>query len=154
MTATLKPTETIGDDLPILAWQIKRIMKNCAYQEDTKNEYVQWATGDTNRTSLRSITQAQAKKIIRQQEGKEVEKENWAFFNYKNPKHKLLLSLMHQAGWTIELPNKQKVSDLERFSLWLQSSKAPVQKKLQDMNDLELEKTIKAMKGIINSIYK
>ena len=65
MTATkVKPNEVIGDHLPILTWQVNRIMQNCSYQVDTKNEWVQWVTGDVNRTSLKSITQAQAKKII------------------------------------------------------------------------------------------
>ena len=53
MTATkVKPTETIGDDLPILTFQVNRIMKNCQYQVDIKNEWVQWVTADVNRTSL------------------------------------------------------------------------------------------------------
>jgi len=63
MTKTkVKPNETIGDDLPILKWQTNRIMKNCQYNEDTKAEWVQWVTADVKRTSLKSITQAQAKK--------------------------------------------------------------------------------------------
>ncbi len=94
MTATkVKPTETIGDDLPILTFQVNRIMKNCQYQVDTKNEWVQWITADVNRTSLKSITQAQAKKIIMAQEGStpvNQPTENWAVFDKNNPKHHYL----------------------------------------------------------------
>lgn len=163
MTTKVKPNEQIGDDLPILTFQINRIMKNCAYQVDTKNEYVQWVTGDVNRTSLKSITQAQAKRIIRQQEGltaveptRELS-DNWASFTSSKPnpqKRSLLFSLMHQAQWTVDNEKHGEVPDLNRLSLFLQSDKSPVQKKLIDMNDLELEKLIKAFKGIVKSKWK
>lgn len=161
----VKPTETIGDDLPILAFQIKRIMNNCAYDIDTKNEWVQWATGDNSRTSLRSITQAQAKKIIRQQEGltqedKSVNTENWASFTPTKPnpqKRNVLFSLMYQANWTTTAPARdgyKEVPDLMRLSNFLKSEKSPVNKKLIDMEPEEIQKIIKAFKGIVKSIYK
>ena len=159
-TSKVKPTETIGDDLPILAFQIKRIMNNCAYDIETKNEYVQWVTGDVNRTSLKSITQAQAKKIIRQQEGLSEAKqpvENWASFTKTKPdpkKRSVLFSLMHQAQWTKPSEKHGEVPDLERLSAFLQSEKSPVNKKLVDMEPEELEKLIKAFKGIIKAVWK
>ncbi|QYS86326.1 hypothetical protein JJC03_15610 [Flavobacterium oreochromis] len=61
-TTKVKPNETIGDHLPILTWQVNRIMKNVHYKKDIKAEWVQWVTGDVKNTSLKSITQAQAKK--------------------------------------------------------------------------------------------
>ncbi|WP_348814096.1 hypothetical protein [Flavobacterium maritimum] len=159
MTATkVKPNEVIGDDLPILKWQINRIMKNAQYQVDTKNEWVQWVTADVNRTSLKSITQAQAKKIIMAQEGStpinQPKDENWAVFDKNNPKHKVILSLLYQALWVKPNGKWGEVPDIERLSTFLQSDKSPVQKKLKDMEPEELEKLIKALSGIVKSTYK
>lgn len=158
MTATkVKPNETIGDDLPILTFQVNRIMKNCQYQVDTKNEWVQWITADVNRTSLKSITQAQAKKIIMAQEGSTLvnqPSENWAVFNKNNPKHKVILSLLYQMQWVKPSEKWGEVPDLDRLSNFLQSEKSPVKKKLKDMEPLELEKLIKALNGIVKHRYK
>jgi|GEM_PF-755278 len=168
MTATkVKPTETIGDDLPILTFQVNRIMKNCSYQVETKNEWVQWVTADVNRTSLKSITQAQAKKVIMAQEGstyvnspllegclKGGVSENWTFFDKYNPKHKVIISLLYQMQWVIPSEKLGEVPDLDRLSNFLQSEKSPVKKKLKDMEPLELEKLIKALNGIVKHRYK
>ncbi len=153
----VKPTETIGDDLPILTFQTNRIMKNCQYQVDTKNEWVQWVTADVNRTSLKSITQAQAKKIIMAQEGStpvNQPTENWAVFDKTNPKHKVILSLLYQMQWVKPSEKRGEVPDLERLSNFLKGEKSPVRKPLKDMNPLELEKLIKALSGIVKSKYK
>ena len=158
MTATkVKPTETIGDDLPILTFQVNRIMKNCQYQVDIKNEWVQWITADINRTSLKSITQAQAKKIIMAQEGSTLVNqpaENWAVFDKNNTKHKVILSLLYQMQWVKPSEKWGEVPDLDRLSNFLQSEKSPVKKKLKDMEPLELEKLIKALNGIVKHRYK
>lgn len=161
MKATkVKPTETIGDDLPILTFQVNRIMNNCQYQVDTKNEWVQWVTGEVNRTSLKSITQAQAKKIIMAQEGsthvgtaRELS-ENWAVFDKNNPKHKVILSLLYQMQWVKPSEKWGEVPDLERLSNFLKCDRSPVKKKLKDMEPLELEKLIKALSGIVKHRYK
>ena len=158
MTATkVKPTETIGDDLPILTFQVNRIMKNCQYQVDIKNEWVQWVTADVNRTSLKSITQVQAKKVIMAQEGSTLvnqPKENWAVFDKTNPRHKVILSLLYQMQWVKPSEKWGEVPDLDRLSNFLQSEKSPVKKKLKDMEPLELEKLIKALNGIVKHRYK
>jgi hypothetical protein len=167
MTATkVKPNETIGDDLPILTFQINRIMKNCQYQNDIKREWVQWATGDVKCTSLKNITQAQAKKIIMAQEGatlvnqpvdpsdSEQAKQNWASFDKTNPKHKVILSLLYQMQWVKPSEKWGEVPDIERLSNFLQSDKSPVKKKLKDMEPQELEKLITALSGIVKHRYK
>lgn len=154
---TTKPPPIYGDHLPITPYQIKAIMANCAYQVDTKNEYVQWVTEDTNRTSLKSITQAQAVKIIRQQTGQsqpEANQENWAVFDKANPKHKVILSLLYQMQWTKPSEKWGEVPDLNKLSNFLQSDKSPVKKKLKDMSDTEVQKIIKALNGIVKHRYK
>jgi hypothetical protein len=158
MTATkVKTNENIGDDLPILTFQINGIMKNCQYKVDVKDEWVQWVTADVNRTSLKSITQFQAKKIIMAQEGSiPVNKatENWAVFDKSNPKHKVILSLLYQMQWVKPSEKWGEVPDLDRLSDFLQSDKSPVKKKLKDMDVLELEKLIKSLSGIVKSKFK
>ena len=154
-TATTKSPTIYGDHLPITPYQIKQIMANCSYQVDTKNEYVQWVTEDVTRTSLKSITQAQAVKIIRQQTGQsEPERENWAVFDKANPKHKVILSLCHQLQWTKPSVKWGEVPDLNKLSNFLQSDKSPVKKKLTAMSDTEVQKIIKALNGIIKHKYK
>lgn len=156
-TTKLKQTEKVGDNLPILTWQVNRIMRNCNYNVDIKAEWVQWVTEDIHRTSLRSITQAQARKVIMTQEGSvPVNKpiESWSKFDKSNPKHKLILSLMYQAGWTKPNPRHGEVPDMDRLDSFLKSDKSPVKKPLMKMTDAETEKVIAALKGIIKSRYK
>lgn len=84
-------------------------------------------------------------------------KGNWASFTTLKPdpkKRKVLFSLLHQAQWTIPNDKHGEVPDLERLSLFLQSEKSPVQKKLIDMDLVEMEKIIKAFKGIVKSKWK
>lgn len=142
---------------PITAFQIKRIMANCQYQVETKNEWVQWVTGDVNRTSLKSITQEQAVKIIRAQEGSEAlnpTQENWGNFDYKKSSHRVILALMHQAQWITKHPEKGEIADLNRLDGFLKSEKSPVQKPLLKMDDKEVQKLIVALNRIVKSTYK
>lgn len=160
MATKVKPNETIGDHLPILTWQVNRIMKNCQYKDDIKAEWVQWVTGDVKRTSLKSITQAQAKKIIMTQEGSipvttgRDLSENWATFDKSNQKHRVILSCMYQAQWTVPSDKYGEIPDMERLSNFLKSDRSPVKKALKDMQPFELEKVIAALNGIIKSIHK
>jgi len=160
MATKVKPNEAIGDHLPILTWQVNRIMKNCQYKDDIKAEWVQWVTGDVKRTSLKSITQAQAKKIIMTQEGSTPVttgrdlSENWATFDKSNQKHRVILSCMYQAQWTVPSDKYGEIPDMERLSNFLKSDRSPVKKPLKDMQPFELEKVIAALNGIIKSIHK
>lgn len=164
-TKTKKTAPIFGDHLPITPFQIKRIMNNCSYNVEIKNEWVQWATNDVSRTSLKSITQAQAIKIISQQTGQNSPASEglgeakspfggWGAFNKNNPKHKLILSLCRQAQWTVKHAKYGEVADLGRLDKWLKSDRAPVNKSLLKMNEKEIQKTIAALSGIVKSIYK
>lgn len=155
--ATTKSIPKHDPNGPITPFQIKRIMSNCHYQVDTKNEWVQWVTADKNRTSLKSITQEQAVKIIRAQEGSEATnpiEDNWGKFDFKNASHKVILSLMRQANWTVIHPQKGEVADLDRLSSFLKSDKSPVQKPLLKMEPSEVQKVIVALNKIVKHIYK
>lgn len=154
------PTPTGG----ITKFQINRIMQNCNYDVDMKNEWVQWATGDTSRTSLRSITHDQAIKIMNQQTGnnsplsegclKGGVEDNWGLFDKDNRQHLTLLAYMRTAQWTTPSDKHGEVADLERLSNWLKSDKSPVNKPLKQMDPWEVSKIIEAFKGIVKSMYK
>lgn len=156
MTKTkTKPPIVYGDNLPITAYQIQSIRKNCNFQEDIKEEWVQWVTGDVNCKSLKSLTQAQAVKIIRQQIGQEKpESDNWGLFDKNNKQHLTVLSQMRTAQWTVPNEKYGEVPDLERLSDFLKSDKSPIKKPLKKMQPWELSKTIEALKGIVKSKYK
>jgi hypothetical protein len=160
-TKTKKPT-VYGDDLPITAYQIKEIRKNANFQEDIKEEWVQWVTGDVARTSLKSLTQAQAVRIISQQTGAQVVteggrtqgKSNWGLFDKENKKHLTILAQMRTAQWVVPNEKYGEVPDLERLSDFLKSEKSPINKPLKQMEPWEVSKIIEAFKGIVKSIYK
>ena len=81
--------------------------------------------------------------------------ENWAMFDKTNTKHLKVLSLCRQANWTTKHEKYGAVADLERLSNWLKSDKCPVNKPLKKMdNTKELPKVIKALTGIVKSLYK
>ncbi len=153
MTVTkLNPNETIGDHLQILTWQINRIIKNCHYQEEIKSEWVQWVTADVNRTSLKSITQAQAKQIIIAQEGLTLintPSDNWAYFDKNNQQHSYIRSLLIQMAWSVKSEKFGEVADLERLSNWLKSERSPVRKKLTLMSPKETSTIISALEYMV-----
>lgn len=129
------------------------IRRNCGFDEDTKCELVQWVKEDNNQTSLNSLTFEEANKILIYQGDKPHKGEKWAKFDKTNPKHKAILSLLYQAQWVTNYKGKE-VPDLDRFSAWLQSDKAPVREPLHKQTNPELSKTIKALEGIVKSVWK
>ena len=77
----------------------------------------------------------------------------WGGFDRDNGKHKYILSLMHQMGWTVFVTKgkwgNRAVPDVVRLGEWLQSEKSPVKKPLRKMDDVELSKIITAMENMI-----
>lgn len=137
---------------PITTFQINRIMNNCNYQDDIKNEWVQWVTEDVNRTSLKSISQEQAVKIIRQQTGdtKPEVSENWGYFDNNNSQHGRIRANLHTAGIVVKNGRWGEVADmLGWFNRFLKSDKSPVKKPLKKMTPEEVSKIIKALDGVV-----
>jgi len=153
----MKPTKTPTTTGGITKFQINEIMRNCNYKVDIKDEWVQWVTGDVNRTSLRSITHDQAIKIMHQQTGSQPiaeASENWASFDKENKQHLTILAQMRTAQWVTSNEKYGEVPDLARLSDFLKSEKSPINKPLKKMEPWEVSKVIEAFKGIVKSIYK
>ena len=146
---------TYDPEGPITPFQKNRIMQNCNYNVDIKNEWVQWVTGDNNKTSLRNITQAQAVRIIKQQTGSDSSGavENWGAFDKENAQHRYILSILRTANIVVKSEKWGEVPDtagwLNRF---LQSPKSPVKKPLKKMSPTEVSKIITALEGV--SLWK
>lgn len=123
--------------------------------KDTKEEWVQWATADVTKTSTNDLTFDQANMILNQLGLKPHKANNWATFKKDNPKHRRIISMMYQAGWTKNGHKGQEIPDLDRLNNWLQSNKCPVQKPLLEMDDqTEIPKIIKALNGIVKDRWK
>ena len=146
---------TYDPEGPITPFQKNRIMQNCNYNVDIKNEWVQWVTGDNNKTSLRNITQAQAVRIIKQQTGSDSSGavENWGAFDKNNSQHRYILSILRTANIVVKSQKWGEVPDtagwLNRF---LQSPKSPIKKPLKKMSPTEVSKIITALEKV--SIWK
>lgn len=159
MTKTKTPP-VYGDQLPITPFQIKRIMANCQYNVEIKNEWVQWVTGDVNLTSLKSITQAQAVKIMHQQTGSTDRsrpvptEDNWALFDKNNKQHLAILAQMRTLQWVTKSDKWGEVADMDRLSSFLKSDKSPVKKPLKKMTTDEVSKIIECFKSMIVKRYK
>ena len=154
-TNSANPVPTYDPEGPITTFQKKRIMHNCNYQVEIKNEWVQWVTGDTNKTSLSTLTQAQAIRVIKQQTGADslVVAENWGAFDKENGQHRYILSILRQANIVVPSDKHGEIPDtagwLNRF---LQSPKSPVKKPLKDMSKWEVSRIIIALENV--SIWK
>jgi len=140
-------------------FQKKSIYRLSGYNKDIKEEWVQWATNDTSKTSTNDLSFEQANKIIAQAGGAalpsgKTEIENWGFFNSKNSQHNLILSLCRQLNWVISSDKYGKVADLNRLSNFLKSDRSPVKKPLQKMSPAEVSKIITALESIIKSNYE
>ena len=154
-TDSSRAVPTYDPEGPITPFQKNRIMQNCNYNVGIKNEWVQWVTGDNNKTSLRNITQAQAVRIIKQQTGSDSSGavENWGAFDKNNSQHRYILSILRTANIVVKSEKWGEVPDtagwLNRF---LQSPKSPVKKPLKKMSPTEVSKIITALEGV--SLWK
>ncbi|TLP81381.1 hypothetical protein [Maribacter sp. ACAM166] len=136
--------------------QKQYIYKLCGYTNtDLKEELVQWATEDVNKTSTNDLTFDQANTIIINRGGKPQAANTWGFFDGKNPQHKHVLSLLIQMGWKSKHPKSgYNIADIARFGEWLASAKSPVHKPLKKMDTAECTTIINALKSMVGKTYK
>lgn len=148
---------TITTEVPMATKdQKKAIRRNSQYKVDIKEEWVQWATESVDKTSLNDLTFEQANKILIQQGGQPFKstEDNWGIFDKNNTTHKIMLSVLYQADWTIPSHKHGYIPDTVRLSDFLKSKKSPINKPLKNMTDAEVEKIIVALKGVVKYKYK
>lgn len=121
---------------------------------DIKEEFVQWATGDVEKTSCDDLLFEQANMILVKLGKKPHKPENWAVFDKNNKAHRTILSLCIQMGMSKESGRYGKVADLDALNEWLHSARCPVQKPLKKMEKIELSKVIGALSAMTKKKYK
>lgn len=81
---------------------------------------------------------------------------SWGSFTKTKPtpgKRKVLFSRMYNAKWT-HVVNGREVPDLARLGDFLASAKSPINKPLKKLDDLEIEKIITALAGVVRHVWK
>ena len=132
----------------------KRIIHMYSPTPETKEDWVQWATNDNEKTSCNDLSFTQANLILVKL-GKTPHKAVFrASFDKNNSKHKYILSLCIQYGWYKQSGKFGKVADLDKLNEWMYTSKCPVQKALKKMSSAEVSKVIIALESFIKNKYK
>ncbi|HLT54398.1 MAG TPA: hypothetical protein VKZ97_10915 [Flavobacteriaceae bacterium] len=127
--------------------QRKQLYKLFGYDKETEAMHVLNVTEGKHKTAKElSVTEANAliKKLTT----------NWAVFDVKNQKHKYILSLLIQIGWSKPHEKYGEIADMQRLSNFLKSKKSPISKPLQDMYPEELSKLIFVLEKIVETKYK
>lgn len=125
--------------------------------KSVKEEWVQWATKDVEKTSCNDLTFEEANSIIKEFGGQPYANpfRSWATFDKDNPQHRHILSLCIQYGWSCTHEKYGEVANLDRLGEWLRTDpKCPVKKPLKGMTPQELSKIIIALEGMVKWKYK
>jgi hypothetical protein len=151
---------------PSTGAQRQYIYSLVGYDTDTKEEAVQWASGDNEKRSTKDLSYEQADRLIKQLSGKppraKTKLHPYGAFDAKNPRHRKVLSLCITYGWKTVHPNTgREIADIEQLGIWLKHHpKAPVRKPLKKMTGGEngtvdeLGKTIYALERMIKWKFK
>lgn len=127
------------------------IRSNCDFNVDIKEEWVQWATGDTSKKSLNDLSFTQAELILKQQTGSGISDTQFQKFDIKSSQDKYILSLCHQIGWTTDR-NGKKVADMVAFGHWLKT-KSPIKLPLTSMGQKQKQKVIFAFEKVVKHFF-
>ncbi len=116
--------------------------------KEAKTELISQFTEDCKKTSTKDLTWLQANQLIMSLGGTPITA-NRAYmrFDVQNSKHRAILSLCHQYGWSV-FQKGRYIADMHRLAEWLQH-KSPVQKPLTEMTSKELSKVITAMENMV-----
>lgn len=128
--------------------QRKQLYRLFGWSKETEAMHVSLVTGDPNKSTAKELSMLQAKALIQNLTT------NWAVFDKDNQKHKYILSLLIQMGWTKPLAlGSREIPDMARLSNFLKSNKSPVPKPLQKMSREETSKLIVALENMVKSKY-
>ena len=120
-----------------------QLAKLTGYNAELKADLVFQITQDKKRVSTTDLTVSQAQQLINKLTT------HWGKFDFSRKDHRKILSL------TKFSPKHDKdVADIDWFSNFLKSVRAPVKKPLLEMAGSEVNKTIIALEGIVKSRYK
>ncbi|KAB8151773.1 hypothetical protein EZY14_016395 [Kordia sp. TARA_039_SRF] len=131
--------------------QIHILTKN---DKSLKEDLVQFATGDRNKTSTNDLNFDQANQVIEKLGGSAHEYENWAKFDRNKKSHMQILSICRTLRWTKTHPIYGTVVDLQVLSEFIKGKKSPVKKPLLKMDKNEVSKIIVALEGIVETEFK
>ena len=140
--------------------QQKQLIHVNTQKSGLKEELVQWACNDNDKTSCNDLSFDQANAVLQElglkPHRKEVDREamRYARFDRANQQHKKILSTLMIIGWTQPHPRWGKTADMERFGKWLMSDKSPVRYPLRKMTVLETSKIISALESMTVKKYK
>lgn len=137
--------------IPATKKQIQLIQINIP--KEIKEEWVQWATGDVAKTSCKDLSHSQANKILVQNKMTPIELDYRAYFDKNNARHRYVLSLCIQYGWS-KRGRVTTFADLDKLNEWMHSNLCPVQKPLKDMEKEELDKFIAALESMTKKRYQ
>lgn len=140
MTATNKPT----------AKQIKYIRGLCQHNEDLKKQAV-YSISNGRTQSITALSNQEAYQLITKLKAnkKEHNTPRHLQFDNSNSKHKYIISLCHQLGWTKPHQKWGAIADMQKLHNWLVSSRSPVQMCLLDIPYIHLSKIIYALEQIL-----
>lgn len=77
---------------------------------------------------------------------------NWAVFDKENQKHKYILSLLMQLGWSKAHDKYGTVADLSRLSNFLKSKNSPLYPNLKPLQDMDVKKELPKLIVCLESI--
>lgn len=127
--------------------QIKYIRGLCKHNEDVKKQAVlSISNGRTH--SITALTSSEAYQLINKLKP-DTQIPKHLQFDRSNSKHKYIISLCHQLGWTKPSKKWGKIANLETLHNWLISKRSPVNKCLMDIPYVELSKVIYALEQIL-----
>ena len=118
-----------------------------------KEEMIGWATGNAADISCNALTFDQANKILEKFKVKPVELDMWAHFDKNNARHRYVLSLCIQYGWSTR-GRVAMFADLKKLNEWMHTNLCPVQKPLMEMDNEDLDKFIGALESMTKKRYQ
>ena len=132
----------------------KKLIHINAPNREIKEEMVQSVTGDNTKKSCNDLDFKQANLILQKLGLKPHNYSAKPLFKKNDPKHNVILSLLHQANWVFE-KNGQTFADVNRLNRFLTNdNRSPVKKKLIDLTPVELEKVIVCLNKIVSHSNK
>lgn len=130
-------------------YQKRQIWKLCKHDETKKSEMVQEITNDKETTAVSALTFDQANLLIQQLGGKAQGYIVFGYFDFDNQKHRYIVSLCHQLGWTT-IKGSRSIADLERLGHFV-AKRTKAKKPLQKQEPKELSDTITSLEATFKS---